>query len=109
MPKIVIDTNILFRLFKKNGPVRELSKYLTLYAPAHALFELYEKQNRIIEKLKINESDFFKIFFSLRHVIEFVPETDYIDKLQEAYEIAKNFDPKDTPFIALALKLNIPI
>ncbi len=28
---------------------------------------------------------------------------------RKAYEIAKDFDPKDTPFIALALKLNVPI
>jgi len=109
MLKIVIDTNILFRIFKKGSPIRVLSKYLTLYTPAYALFELYEKQDRVIKKLKINESDFSKIFFLLRHIIDFVPETDYTDKIQEAYEIAKNFDPKDTPFIALALKLNIPI
>ncbi len=109
MPKLVVDTNVLFRLFKKGSPIRVLSKYLTLYTPAYALFELYEKQGRVIKKLKINESDFFKIFFSLRHIVEFVPETDYTDKIQEAYEIAKDFDPKDTSFIALALKLNVPI
>ncbi len=38
-----------------------------------------------------------------------IPEFYYKDKLNEAYEIAKNFDVKDSPFIALALKLNIPI
>jgi len=44
--------------------------------------------------------------FSLIHVI---PSEIYEDKVPEAYNIAKQFDEKDTPFIALALKLNIPI
>ena len=44
--------------------------------------------------------------FSLIHIIPF---EIYEDKIPEAYNIAKHFDEKDTPFIALALKLNIPI
>jgi len=44
--------------------------------------------------------------FSLIHVI---PSEIYEDKISEAYNMAKQFDEKDTPFIALALKLNIPI
>ena len=42
-------------------------------------------------------------------IINFVSETHYADKLRDAYEIAKDFDEDDTPFIALALKLGIPI
>ena len=42
--------------------------------------------------------------FSLIHVI---PSEIYEDKIPEAYNIAKQFDEKDTPFIALALKLII--
>ncbi len=38
-----------------------------------------------------------------------VPKALYTDKLDEAMKIAEQFDVKDTPFIALALKLNIPI
>jgi len=42
-------------------------------------------------------------------LVRIVPRELYEDKLREAYAIAKEFDPKDTPFIALALKLNVPI
>ena len=38
-----------------------------------------------------------------------VPKALYIDKWDEAMKIAEQFDVKDAPFIALALKLNIPI
>ena len=33
----------------------------------------------------------------------------FIDFSKEAYEIMKDIDEKDTPYIALALKLNCPI
>ncbi len=36
-------------------------------------------------------------------------ENFYEDKLRDAYAVAREFVPKDTPFIALALKLNVPI
>jgi len=41
--------------------------------------------------------------------IRIVPEDEYRDNISKAFSIARNFDEKDTPFIALALKLNIPI
>lgn len=61
------------------------------------------------DKLKRYSKEFeLKSFlaFSLIHV---TPSEIYEDKIPEAYNIAKQFDEKDTPFIALALKLNIPI
>ncbi|WP_394296510.1 PIN domain-containing protein [Pyrococcus abyssi] len=33
----------------------------------------------------------------------------YEDKTREAYKVMKNIDEKDTPFLALALKLKCPI
>jgi len=42
-------------------------------------------------------------------LVNIVPREFYEEKLKEAYAIAEKFDPKGTPFIALALKLNIPV
>ena len=109
MVKLVIDTNILFRFFRKGSKIRFLARYFDLYTPAYALLELYEKKEKIISKLKIPESDYYEIYFSLRFIVNFISEIHYLDKWQKALEIASEFDPKDTPFIALALKLNIPI
>ncbi len=109
MVKLAIDTNILFRFFKRGSRVREISKFVELYAPSYALYELYEKMDKIVKTLRISEEDYYKIYFSLGDIINFVSETHYIDKLRDAYEIAKEFDEDDTPFIALALKLGIPI
>ncbi|MDK2781512.1 MAG: hypothetical protein PWR13_540 [Archaeoglobi archaeon] len=41
--------------------------------------------------------------------IKLVPKNEYEDKINEAKEIAKSFDHKDYPFVALSLKLNAPI
>lgn len=40
--------------------------------------------------------------------IRIMPRELYIDIMQKAYNICK-FDEKDTPFVALALKLGAPI
>jgi len=55
MVKLVIDTNILFRFFRKGSKIRFLARYFDLYTPAYALLELYEKKEKIISKLKICE------------------------------------------------------
>jgi len=38
-----------------------------------------------------------------------VPEKSFDDRFLEALRIAESFDKKDAPFIALALKLRIPV
>ena len=41
--------------------------------------------------------------------IELIDESFYGDRVTEAFELAKRFDEKDAPFIALALKFDAPI
>lgn len=38
-----------------------------------------------------------------------MPSNFYSDKFKEAFDVMKNIDEKDTPFLALALKLEYPI
>jgi len=74
--------------------------------PEEALIEFH----RHAEKLRRYAIKDFEakamLAFMLVHI---VPRELYEDKLREAYTIAREFDPKDTPFIALTLKLNVPI
>jgi len=100
--------NLIGRISAVSSPIF-LARYFDLYTPAYALLELYEKKEKIISKLKIPESDYYEIYFSLRFIVNFISEIHYLDKWQKALEIASKFDPKDTPFIALSLKLGIPI
>jgi len=82
-----------------------LEEKLNLILPEEGLAELHEHAKKL-KDLSLEFENALILLFTRIHVI---PKEFYEDKLQEAYEIAKEFDPEDTPFIALALKLNIPI
>jgi len=108
---IVVDSNIIFASLIKGKRSKTLSRIIMLeekidlVLPEEGLAELHEHSKRLKELSKDFENALMLLFTRI-HV---VPKEFYEDKVQEAYDIAKNFDPEDTPFIALALKLNVPI
>jgi len=107
---LVLDSNALFTIIiagSRSKAYRIIEKYeLNLFMPEEALIEFH----RHAEKLRRYAIKDFEtkamLAFTLVHV---VPRELYEDKLRDAYTIAERFDPKDTAFIALALKLNVPI
>ncbi len=108
---IVIDSNIIFASLIKGKRSKTLSRIIMLeekidlVLPEEGLAELHEHSKRLKELSKDFENALMLLFTRI-HV---VPKEFYEDNVQEAYDIAKNFDSEDTPFIALALKLNVPI
>jgi len=107
---LVLDSNILFTIIiagKRSKAYHVIEKYeLDLFMPEEALLEFH----RHVEKLRRHAIKDFEtkvmLAFMLVHV---VPRELYEDKLRDAYTIAGRLDPKDTPFIALSLKLSVPI
>ena len=107
---LVLDSSILFTIViagSRSRAYRVIEKYeLNLFMPEEVLIEFHKHA----EKLKKYAIKDFKakvmLAFTLVHI---VPRELYEDKLREAYTIIRELDPKDTPFIALALKLNIPL
>ncbi len=107
---LVLDSNILFTIViagSRSRAHRIVEEYeLRLFMPEEALIEFH----RHVKKLKRHAVKDFEtkvmLAFTLVHI---VPRELYEDKLRDAYSIAGRFDPKDTPFIALALKLDVPI
>ena len=107
---LVLDSNILFTIViagNRSRAHRIVEEYeLRLFMPEEALIEFH----RHVKKLKRHAVKDFEtkvmLAFMLVHV---VPRELYEDKLRDAYSIAGRFDPKDTPFIALSLKLSVPI
>jgi len=107
--RLIVDSNIVFSIIvsgKKSKAFRLLTRYdFELFIPEEILFEF----RKHAQKLKKNREEFEHrtlLAFSLLHLI---PKEFYKDKIREAYEIAKCFDKSDTPFIALAMKLKIPL
>jgi len=107
---LVLDSNVLFMIVvagSRSRAYRIIEEHeLNLFTPEEALIEFH----RHVEKLRRHAIKDFEtkvmLAFMLVHV---VPRELYEDKLRDAYTIARTFDPKDTPFIALSLKLNVPI
>ena len=110
---VVVDTNLVFSaLIPKASRIREilLESNMTFYCPNFLITEIYKYKDRLIENSKLNESEFYLYFNGIIERIKFVP-TDFIgvESRQKAYDLCKDIDIKDTPFIALSIDLNIPI
>lgn len=83
--KFVADTNVLFTL-------EEINKHAE---------EILEKTGISIEKFKELRRD-------LGIFVEFIPSEEYKEYLKHALELIPEY-PDDIEFIALALKLELPI
>ncbi len=105
--RVVIDTNKIIASLLKHGKVRRLILYprVKLYTVKDSYNEINKHKSYLLRK--IDEKSFNTILNSIKSRIN---EVDVEDKyLLIAHKISKKFDEDDTPFIALALKLNIPI
>jgi len=107
--RLVVDSNIVFSLIisGSSGRVYRLLKdySLSLYAPEEVICEFREYTSLLKEKAK----EFEKRVLLAFSLLTIVPFEVYSSEIQEALRIASMFDAKDAPFIALALKLGIPL
>jgi len=107
--KLVVDSNVLFSIVvsgRKSKAFQIIEKAdLTLFTPEEAILEFRAHK----EKLKKFSKDFEYRMFLVFSLVQVIPLEFYADKIPMAYKIASKFDEKDTPFIALAMKLNIPL
>lgn len=80
------------------------------YAPNFLITEIYTHEDKLIKNSKLSESEFYLYFNGIIERITFVP-TDFIgiSSRQKAYDLCKDIDIKDTPFIALAIDLDIQL
>jgi predicted nucleic acid-binding protein len=106
---LVVDANVLFSAFIKNGKSAEVlaNNAGELFAPEFILEEFYEHRKEILKKTKRSEEEFRILFFWIEDAINVVPKEEYQDSLELARRISP--DPDDVPYLALALKLRIPI
>jgi predicted nucleic acid-binding protein len=110
--KLVINTNILFSFFRDN-PVRELivDSYffgLELYTPKYAFTELRANKPDLMKYSGISKDKELEFTIS---ALEFFVEVKPSEFFKEFESEAKQISPhsKDSPFFALALKLDSEI
>lgn len=110
---VVVDTNLIFSaLISKASKIRDvlLESNIIFYCPNFLITEIYKHKDKLIKNSKLNESEFYLYFNGIIERIKFVP-VDFIgiESKQKAYDLCKDVDVKDIPFIALSIDLNVPI
>ena len=109
---LVVDTNIVFSTLQKEGMTRKLFFLLgvELYAPNFLVIELIKNKERIVSFSSMDESEFISIIHRVFNRVSFINERLIsVENRKKAYEMCKDIDEADTPFVALALELDIPL
>jgi len=111
--KAVIDTNIIFSsLLKKNS---KLTKFLLdssneWYCCNYSFAELFKYKDKIEKRSQLNFDDIVDLMRILLSKIRFIREEIIPPEIAvKAHSLCSDVDEKDTPFIALALFLKIPL
>lgn len=106
--RLIADTNIAFSLLKKGSFTRRLAhKYsLDLYSHKFILEELEEHSEELCELLQVSENKFERIKDILSRLVNLKVK---VSPQQLNWAKSLISDPDDTPYLALALKLNCPI
>jgi predicted nucleic acid-binding protein len=109
---VVVDTNLIFSaLIPKSSKIRDIlfDQNLTFYSPNYLISEVYKHKDKLIKNSKLTESEFYLYFDGITERINFIPtELIGIKSRQKAYNLCKDVDLKDIPFVALAIDLEIP-
>ncbi len=109
--EIVIDSNILFSaLLKADGQLAEIilnpAFQLNKYTCYFLYIEIFKYKERILRFSKLDEDDLLEVLYRMIRKIQFVNEDVITDEIWvEAQRLTDSIDPKDTPFVALALSL----
>lgn len=105
--KLVIDTNIVFALFKSNSFTRKLlKKYkIELFAPKELIEELFKYSKLICSKFKITKEKFLEDISLLSEFIEFKTASQFFEDKADKLISHKT----DVVFLSLALELKIPL
>ncbi|MCB0546326.1 MAG: PIN domain-containing protein [Phaeodactylibacter sp.] len=110
MKWVVVDTNIIFSaLIKSESKIREILGHseINFCAPNYLIAEIFKHRNRIVELSEGSEEEVTELLAKLLARVKFINE-DMIPTsvFIGAYQLCKDVDEKDTPFVALCLELD---
>ena len=110
--KLVVDTNILFSFFRdtivRKIIVNSKNLGLELFTPKYAFEEIIANKSKVMKYAGITSEEYFEFVIStLQYFVRTIPREFFEDLKEEAKRISP--DLKDSPFFALALKLNCGI
>lgn len=108
---VVIDTNVLIAGLLKDSVTRRLlvNKNINFYIPEFAIKEIEKYKQYLIDKSELSEEEFEELFELIIEDINIIPSEEIKPYMDQAKEIMKDIDTKDSPFIACALYLKIGV
>ena len=108
--KIVVDTNIIFSaLLKKKNKIRDIlleSKNFSFYSCNFVFVELFKHKEKLLKLTNNREEILTSLEVILKRITLISEETISLFSRKSAYELVKDVDLKDLPFVALALELD---
>jgi predicted nucleic acid-binding protein len=112
--RIVIDTNILIGALVRDSSFKARllkDRRFLFFFPDYGLLEIEKFREYICSKRR-RESTAPSFDYAIKYLLESVtviPRQLYQDQIPCAYSVMEAIDPKDTPFLALALHLECPL
>ena len=105
--KVVIDANIIFSALIKGNPIYiKILNNIDAYAPDFIFTELEKYEKRILKKTH-SKQRMKEIIYKIFKKISIIPKVALSKaNIKKAYELCKDIDEKDTPYLALALELD---
>ncbi|MDO8517298.1 MAG: PIN domain-containing protein [Nanoarchaeota archaeon] len=107
--KLVLDNNIFFSLMNPDSVASYISSTIDIefFAPEYIKQELEEHKEECLFKSKLSEHEFEIRQTEVESRIKFFKESGYDGELIKA--ITNLSDPKDSPYLALALSIDASI
>ena len=108
---VVVDTNIIFSaILSSRGKIGNLLlnsvNRFEFFTTSYLLEELDTHHDKLKKISGINDSDIKYLKRILFNHIEFIdPNLIHPDNWQNAYNLVKDIDENDTPFVALSLEI----
>lgn len=110
--KIIVDTNIVFSALLSSGNrigkiILHSERNIQLFSCNFLKTELEKHHDKLVKLSKLSNSELAELEHILTHKITFIDERLLPSKLLlQTEELLASIDPKDTPFVALAIHLN---
>lgn len=103
--RLVVDTNRIIAALVKDGISRHIILHFEgeLISVGFSKEELSEHKKEILEKAKIEETEFEMIMDKLFSKLTILDDKVVTSAIKEAREIMEKIDPADVPFIAAAI------
>lgn len=109
--KVVIDTSVFISFLLRRSTAQrrrfQTDPLISFYCPRFFLVELFKHKERIAQISELEADELLECLYELLARVNFVEEGSVpVGTWMEARRLCRDVDPKDMPFVALALHLD---